>query len=99
METRNMVNGCTLLRKDDGVGGHLYVSDEVGGGVEVWDTALVDTSTLLAAIAWETNSNVIDLLKNTDDALSRIGMETKLAQEYIRRVLIALTGMTPGDDV
>jgi len=33
--------------------GREYISDEVGGGVKVWHTALVDESTLLAAIVQE----------------------------------------------
>lgn len=46
-------NGCTLYRESNGVGGHRYWSDEVGGGVMLWDTCLVDPSTLLAAIVEE----------------------------------------------
>ena len=34
-------------------GAREYASDEVGGGVDVWHTALVDSSTLLAAIVQE----------------------------------------------
>jgi hypothetical protein len=43
-------NGCTLFREENGAGGHRYTSDEIGGGVIVWDTCLVEESTLLAAI-------------------------------------------------
>jgi len=46
-------NGCTLYRETNGVGGFRYWSDEVGGGVCVWDTGLVAESTLLAAIVEE----------------------------------------------
>ena len=46
-------NGCTLYRKPNRVGGHRYFSDEIGGGVDVWDTCLVAESTLLAAILAE----------------------------------------------
>ncbi len=46
-------NGCTLYREDNEVGGHRYFSDEIGGGVFVWDTCLVDGSTLLAAVVEE----------------------------------------------
>lgn len=46
-------NGCTLYWKDNGVGGRTYTSDEVGGGVIVWDTCCVSDSTLLAAMAQE----------------------------------------------
>jgi hypothetical protein len=44
-------NGCTLYWKINEVGGIDYLSDEVGGGVPVWNTALVDVSTLTAAMA------------------------------------------------
>lgn len=33
--------------------GRVYHSDEVGGGVSVWDPSLVDSATLLAAIVQE----------------------------------------------
>ena len=46
-------NGCTLYRETNGVGGHRYWSDGVGGGVCVWDTCRVDPGTLLAAIVEE----------------------------------------------
>ena len=46
-------NGCMLYWKDNEVGGRTYHSDEVGGGVIVWDTALVNSSTLIAAINQE----------------------------------------------
>jgi len=46
-------NSCHLYRKKNEVGGHTYYSDEVGGGVFVWDTCLVSENTLLAAIVEE----------------------------------------------
>lgn len=47
-------NGCTLYYDtDESVGCRKYFSDEIGGGVDVWHTALVDSSTLLAAIVHE----------------------------------------------
>ena len=46
-------NGFNLYWKDNEAGGRTYFSDEVGGGVFVWDTCLVDQSTLLAAITKE----------------------------------------------
>ena len=51
-------NGCTLYWKDNEVGGRIYTSDEVGGGVTVWDTALIDQSTLLAAMVQEYKLNI-----------------------------------------
>ena len=51
----SLPNGCALYwSTDDSIGGcRTYISDEVGGGVGVWDTALVDQSSLLAAIVQE----------------------------------------------
>ncbi len=47
-------NGCTLYWKvDEATGCREYMSDEVGGGVQVWHTALVDHSTLIAAVTQE----------------------------------------------
>ncbi len=47
-------NGCTLYwRTDKSVNCREYYSDEIGGGVNVWHTGLVDQSTLLAAIVQE----------------------------------------------
>jgi hypothetical protein len=51
--TKRLPNGCTLYWKNNGVGGRTYSSDEIGGGVIVWDTALVSSSTLLAAMTQE----------------------------------------------
>ena len=48
-----MPNGCAIYRQPNSVGGYTYFSDEIGGGVVVWDTALVNESTLLRAIALE----------------------------------------------
>ena len=53
VEVCRLPNGCTLYREENGVGGHRYWTDEVGGGVMLWDTCLVDSSTLLAAIVEE----------------------------------------------
>lgn len=46
-------NACTLYREPNGVGGHRYWSDEVGGGVMLWDTCLVAPETLMAAMVEE----------------------------------------------
>ena len=46
-------NGCTLYWKDNGIGGRIYTSDEIGCGVLVWDTSLISEDTLLAAIKKE----------------------------------------------
>ena len=43
-------NGNTLLWKPNEAGGRTYYSTEIGGGVMVWDTCLVEESTLQAAL-------------------------------------------------
>ena len=45
-------NGCTLYWREGDMG-REYFSDEVGGGVHVWTTCLVDPYTLLAAVVQE----------------------------------------------
>lgn len=56
-------NGCTLYWRDNEAGGRTYYSDEVGGGVVVWDTSLVDRSTLLAVMVMEDTLNLKTAMK------------------------------------
>jgi len=51
--SRELHNGCALYWHPNQVGGRTYLSDEVGGGIFVWDTALVDAETLRAALEVE----------------------------------------------
>lgn len=46
--------GYTIFVEDNPVGGHTYWSDEIGGGVMVWDTCLVSLEALRLAIKIET---------------------------------------------
>lgn len=46
-------NGCALYWRPNEVGGREYYSDEIPCGVSVWDTALINSDTLLAAILQE----------------------------------------------
>lgn len=46
-------NGCNIFRIPNEAGGFTYYSNEIGGNVMVWDTCLVNESTLLAAIVCE----------------------------------------------
>ncbi|WP_371346040.1 hypothetical protein [Ancylobacter sp. IITR112] len=46
-------SGYTIYRQPNGVGGHSYWSDEIGGGVHVWDTCLVGDETLRACLEIE----------------------------------------------
>ena len=55
-------NGCTLYwRLDPSVNCREYSSDEIGGGVHVWNTGIVDPSTLLAAIVEEERLQRLEL--------------------------------------
>lgn len=49
----DLPNGFRLYRKPNEAGGHTYYSDEVGGGVVVWDTCLISEGTLLCAMVEE----------------------------------------------
>jgi len=46
-------SGKTIWWEYNGAGGRTFYSDEVGNGVVVWDTALVDKSTLECVLTWE----------------------------------------------
>lgn len=52
MESRR-VGDYTLFRERNAAGGHTYYTDEIGGGVVVWDTVFAGKSTMLAALEWE----------------------------------------------
>ena len=45
-EIAGTVHGYAIYVEENEVGGHRYFSDEIGGGVFVWDTALVSIETL-----------------------------------------------------
>ncbi len=45
--------GHILYRELNGVGGYRYWSDEIGGGVVVWDTSLVSNEMMALAIKVE----------------------------------------------
>lgn len=49
----SLPNGCTLYWEPNEVGGRTYYTDEIPCGVTVWDTALIDESTMLAALTQE----------------------------------------------
>ena len=61
-ELGRLPNGCTLFRRANRVGGHRYFSDEIGGGVDVWDTSLVAESSLMAAIVAEQTRSYRELV-------------------------------------
>lgn len=50
-------NGTYIYRVSNGVGGHRYWSDAIGGGAMIWDTALASIEELEAAIEYEKEKN------------------------------------------
>ena len=46
-------NGCSLFWEPNEVGGRRYYSDECGAPTLVWDTALTDQASLMAAMTQE----------------------------------------------
>lgn len=53
VECRKTGMDYTIYVKPNGIGGRTYWSDEIGGGVMIWDTSLVHVATLVEAIAAE----------------------------------------------
>lgn len=69
-------SGDTLFwRTDPSVGCREYFSDEIGGGVFVWNTALVDDTTLLAAILQERMLQRIELREQRKASCARNPLE------------------------
>ena len=60
----DMPNGYTLFWKENEVGGRTYYSNEIGDGVFVWDTALVNVDTILTAISHEMGLQKYERWKN-----------------------------------
>ena len=71
-----------LYRKSNGAGGHVYMTDCVGGGVFVWDTSLVPEGTLLAVMACEHRRRYVEDIKSRNEAtLKTIAMEQAAATD------------------
>jgi hypothetical protein len=51
--TVQMHTGCHLFWEQNAAGGRTYTSDEIAGGVLVWDTCLVEFATLCEAFSME----------------------------------------------
>lgn len=52
-EVCTLPGGYMLYRQRNEVGGYAYWTDQIGGGVMVWDTSIVDPNTLLIAMSEE----------------------------------------------
>lgn len=72
VEVCALPNGCTLYRKPNEAGGYTYWSDEIGGGVIVWDTCLVDQSTLFCALSEEAKRAKIEWVRKNVPGKSKI---------------------------
>lgn len=57
-------NGCHIFRRPNKAGGYTYYSDEISGGVVIWDTCLVNEGTLLAAMACEHHRKYLEYMHN-----------------------------------
>jgi hypothetical protein len=75
-------NGCTLFWVTTEQG-RLYISDEVGGGVEVWHTALVEPSTLMAAMVQE---SAFQKLEQVIDERARTKKFNETMEEVIQEL-------------
>lgn len=88
-------NTCTLYREPNEVGGFRYWSDEVGGGVCVWDTCLVGEDTLLAAIVEEKRRATAERHAAEQAARlapkSRVGRKGMLAGNHVE-VVVEIAG-------
>lgn len=86
-------NGFHITRRRNEAGGYTYYSDEVGGGVVVWDTALTSEDTLLGIIAMEhsrrdgieayvsdTIKAIKDILRPTDEVQGSVSNPIKDGQ-------------------
>ena len=67
-EVCTLPNGYTLFREPNGIGGYTYYSNEINGGVFVWDTSVVDPTTLLTAITENYRKIISEAHRSADNA-------------------------------
>lgn len=72
-----------LYRQQNEAGGHTYYTDEVGA--VVWNTALVDEYTLLAAIVAEKEANV-EVLRYADGSV--VDERPQSVEEAVGRLIV-----------
>lgn len=77
--------GCHLFRKRNDAGGWTYFSDEISGGIPIWDTSLVSESTLLTAILCEQHRRHLEFMINN-------GWKSKNASPDIKDDRMAMNG-------
>ena len=98
----SLPNGYTLYWKfDPSVNCREYWSDEIGGGVMVWNTALVDQHTLLAAILQEATLNKLEkehFVRNQNRMENDVKDMEKLVKENDGRCPFCSFSPTSTDD-
>lgn len=94
--------GYTIFVEDNEAGGHTYYSDEIGGGVMVWDTALIARESIEFAFNVETpaprRSGVTEAIAEAKCFVSGVvekaeydsGREFKAGRELIAKLEAAL---------
>lgn len=91
MSERQMPSGYTLFWKPDEVGGRDYFSDEIGGGVHVWNTSLVDARTLEFALQ---NERELYLLEKVKEEIVKIGIAWSSNEPYTNEIFEAVLKLT-----
>lgn len=65
IEIGRLPNGCTLYRAiSRATGAPVYLSDECGILAEVWDSAIADFSTILAAVVDYLRSEYVEQVRS-----------------------------------
>ena len=52
-EEKQLMDGLSLYRKPNEVGGRTYFNESCGVVCQVWDTSILGIEELLVALAWE----------------------------------------------
>ena len=91
---RELPNSCSLYRMPNGAGGYTYWSDEVGDGVMVWDTCLVNEGTMLTALAEENTRRFREQYEKRKKEMKEVveGVAEKAAKIEDKAFLDALKG-------
>lgn len=63
--------GYTIFEEDNEVGGKRYWSDEIGGGVMIWDTSLGSIESLEFVIALEKRENALQRLTDLGQEMEK----------------------------
>ncbi len=66
-----MPHGAHLYRKSNGVGGHIYYTDECGILAEVWDTCISHRSTVMAALLAEEHRRYLEQILKKGKTIDR----------------------------